>query len=521
MLWSLIKIFIFLGLAAALAFGASYILETPGEVKIAFGSREIFLSPIGFLIGILVLLLAAYLLIKLMGLVAAVFHFLMGDETALTRYFSRGRERRGFNALTDAMIGVEAGDAKFAKKNAVKAEKLLNRTEATQLVAARVAEMEGDRNKAQSYYKDMLSNDRTRFVGIKGLMDQKLAEGDRGTALELAKKAFALRPGNETVLRTLFQLQTEKSDWAGARQTLNASVHAKLLPRDVGTRRDAVLSLADARAASAAGETGRANTAALQANKLAPTLIPAAAMASAAHVAQNSKRRAVKTLTTAWSTNPHPELAAAYAAIEPDETPAARRARFAKLTAAAPDDPESRLLLAELALADEDFPAARKALGDLAESHPTTRSLAVMAAIERGQGAPDAVVRGWLAKALNASRGPQWICAKCNHVHEAWEPVCDNCGAFDTLDWKTAPHSGDTGLAQSAMLPLIVGSLEDDRHPGSAESPTSARADGAAEDAVTDESSAGLDPAMDYEPNTRKWFEEADRPEEKGAAGRS
>ena len=522
MLWSLIKIFIFIGLAAALTFGAAQILETPGEVKIAFGSREVFLSPIGFLISILVLLLVAYLLIKLMGLVAAVFHFLMGDETALTRYFSRGRERRGFNALTDAMIGVESGDAKFAKKNAAKAEKLLSRTEATQLVSARVAEMDGDRSKAQSYYKDMLANDRTRFVGIKGLMDQKLAEGDRDTALELAKKAFALRPGNEPVLRTLFDLQSEKADWAGARQTLNASVHAKLLPRDVGTRRDAVLSLADARAAAAAGDTARANTAALQANKLAPTFIPAAAMASAAHVAQNSRRRAVKTLTAAWNANPHPDLAAAYAAIVPDETPAARRARFAKLTAVAPDDPESRLLLAELALADEDFPAARKALGDLAESNPTTRSLAVMAAIERGQGAPDAVVRGWLAKALNASRGPQWICGKCNHVHEAWEPVCDNCGAFDTLDWKTPPHSGDTGLAQSAMLPLIVGSLEDDTRPAASETPaSSARADAAAEDAVTDEAPASAKSAPDHVPNTRTWFQDEDASVDKGAAGRA
>ena len=49
MLWSLLKILVFLAIAAALAFGAAWILETPGEVKIAFGGREFFLSPIGFL----------------------------------------------------------------------------------------------------------------------------------------------------------------------------------------------------------------------------------------------------------------------------------------------------------------------------------------------------------------------------------------------------------------------------------------------------------------------------------------
>ncbi len=234
-------------------------------------------------------------------------------------------------------------------------------------------------------------------------------------------------------------------------------MHARLLPRDVGTRRDAVLSLADARAALAAGNTARGNEAALQANRLAPTLIPAAALAARAHIANGSKRKATKTLTSAWAVNPHPELAAAFAAIEPDETPDARRKRFATLVGAAPGHPESRLLEAELALSAEDFPAARKALGDLAETAPTTRSLALMAAIERGQGAPDTVVRGWLAKALTASRGPQWVCGNCSHVHASWMPVCENCGAFDTLDWKTPSHTADAGLGELAMLPLIIG----------------------------------------------------------------
>ena len=51
MLWSILKIFVFLAVAAALAFGAAWILETPGEVRIAFGSREFFVSPIGFVLG--------------------------------------------------------------------------------------------------------------------------------------------------------------------------------------------------------------------------------------------------------------------------------------------------------------------------------------------------------------------------------------------------------------------------------------------------------------------------------------
>ena len=91
-----------------------------------------------------------------------------------------------------------------------------------------------------------------------------------------------------------------------------------------------------------------------------------------------------------------------------------------------------------------------------------------MAAIERGSGESDDVVRGWLAKALGASRGPQWICTKCNHVNVTWGPVCENCGAFDTLDWRTPSHAEDARLADSAMLPLIIGGPAAAPEPGPA-----------------------------------------------------
>lgn len=457
MLWSLLKIVVFLAIAVALAYGVVWILDTPGEVRVAFGGREIFLTPIGGLIALALLLVAALIVIWLLGLLAAVVRFLLGDQTAVSRYFSRRRERRGLDALSEGLLAVAAGDPKVAASKAKRAEKLLNRPDVTRLLSAQAAELDGNRDRAQGYYKEMLESDRTRFVAVQGLMRQRLEAGDTDTALALARKAFALRPDNTRVLRTLFDLQSKKEDWAGARATLNASVYAKMLPRDVGKRRDAVLSLADARASAAKGETERAAEAALQANRLAPTLIPAADMAARVHAERDAKRRAAKTLTAAWSANPHPDLAAAFAAIEPNESPAERRRRFEKLTRANPDNSESRLLAAELALAAEDFPAARQALGNLAETEPTTRSLAIMAAIERGQGAPEAVVRGWLAKALGASRGPQWVCGNCNQVHSAWEPVCDNCGAFDTLAWKTPPHAEGARLAQSTMLPLIVG----------------------------------------------------------------
>jgi HemY protein len=84
-----------------------------------------------------------------------------------------------------------------------------------------------------------------------------------------------------------------------------------------------------------------------------------------------------------------------------------------------------------------------------------------MAAIERGEGSPDNVVRGWLTEALGASRGPQWMCTSCNHIHGNWVPVCENCQRFDTLAWAVPPKASEPANRSTDMLPLIVGALED------------------------------------------------------------
>jgi HemY protein len=183
-------------------------------------------------------------------------------------------------------------------------------------------------------------------------------------------------------------------------------------------------------------------------------------MAARLAIADNKPKVATNILKAAWATDPHPDLAAAFAEIAPNETPAARLKRFQPLIAKHPGHPEAKLLEAELQIAKEDFPAARRALGDLAETKPTARSLTIMAAIERGEGSSDRIVQAWLARAVTASRGPQWICGNCGHVHAEWRPVCANCESFDTLNWEEAPQSAAALAGPAQMLPLIVGALE-------------------------------------------------------------
>jgi HemY protein len=322
----------------------------------------------------------------------------------------------------------------------------------------------------------MVENDATRFVGVRGIMKQKLADGDTDTALKLAQKAFALKPKHEETGDVLLKLQAEKEDWKGARDTLNTKLKNGQLPRDVHKRRDAVLALSEAKDVFAHGNSIEAREAAIEANRLSPDLIPAAVMAAHGFIDEGKPKYATRLLKKAWAVHPHPDLAAAFAAVAPDESPSERLKRFTTLTKLQPDHPETKMLLAELNIANEDFPQARRSLGDLVETDPTARSVTLMAAIERGEGASDTIVKGWLARALTVSRGPQWICENCQHIHAAWAPTCENCHSFDTLAWKTPPLSEVAMPGGLQMLPLIVGGIED-KSGADAKPPVATRSD--------------------------------------------
>ena len=440
-------------------------METDGSVMVAIANVEFTLGPFQLAIAGLLLLLSLWILLKLVGFMVALIRFLNGDETAVSRYFDRNRERKGFQALSDGMMALASGEGKLAMAKAAKAEKYLRRPELTNLISAQAAEMVGDKRKAEEVYKSLLVDDRTRFVGVRGLMKQKLAAGDTETALKLAEKAFALKPKHSETQDVLLQLQAGQADWSGARKTLGTKLKFGGLPRDVHKRRDALLALSEARDILDDGKTVQAREAAIEANRLSPDLIPAAAMAAHGYIENDQPKYATRVLRKAWEAKPHPDLAAAFAAIEPNETPTQRIKRFTVLTRIKPDHPETKMLLAELYIADEDFPSARRALGDLATSDPTARSVTIMAAIERGEGADDAIVRGWLTRALTVSRGPQWVCENCQTVHGTWAPVCDGCGAFDTLAW-TVSKAGEMSMPTSTqMLPLIVGQIEKQPEP--------------------------------------------------------
>ena len=456
MLWSLIKILSFVVLVTITTFGAEMLLEAQGGVIIEYSGYELSFAPLQAAILVLVLIIIFWILTKVIGVLFALLRFINGDETALSRYFDRNRERRGFEALSGGLIALASGNGKDAMVKAKKADRLLNRPDLTNLVVAQAAVAGGDEATAKETFKKLLKDPKTRFVGVYGLLQQNLQAGETGIALKLAEHAFALKPKHIDTQDALLKLQAREEDWQGVRTTLEAKLKHGALPRDLYKRRDGVFALSQAREARAAGKIQEAQKLAIEANRLSPALVPAALLAALGYTAQGKIKLASRTLRAAWLLEPHPELAAGFAEIVPDESPKERLKRFMIIIDSKPKHPETKMLLAELNIATSNYKAARLALGDLSIYDPTMRSLTIMAAIERGDGADDQSVRQLLTQAISAQRDPQWICDSCGNIHQNWEPLCLNCEAIDSIGWKRPPQSE---AVSPQILPLIVGHL--------------------------------------------------------------
>lgn len=460
MIKSIINIIIFISIVSVFSFAVTQFAKTNDEFQIILSNIEITFSPIAVIIAAVVGLIVIWLVFKICNFLIATYRFLNGDETAISRYFDRSREKKGFQALSDGMIALALGENRTATIKAYRANKLLGKPEVTNLLSAQAAEQSGDRKEALRFYKALINQEKTKFVGILGIMKQKLEDGDKESALELAQQANSIKPKDNTVLTTLFELQVEKNNWTGAQKTLNTKYKSGLLPKDIFIRRNAILNLATAKEDS--GENSI--TAAINANKASPELIPAAVLTASIHMKNRKKRLATNILRKAWDKLPHPDLAAAFANLEPSESANERFNRFKPWIKVHKDTPEVIMLEAELALAAENYTGARKIMGELAETSPTARSLTIMAAVERGTGAAEAVVRGWLAKALGAKYGPMWTCTKCNNIYKEWLPICEQCKAFDTLEWMETEIPSKIDKS-TELLPLIIGELGKEQDP--------------------------------------------------------
>jgi HemY protein len=445
----MMRVIAFLIIMLAAAAGLHWLADRPGTIVVEWQGYIAEIS----VFGAFIILVVA---IGLALLAWSALRTLWSSPAMIGRLLDRRRQQRGLGALSSGMIAIGAGDGPLAIRYAGQARKALPNEPLTHLLRAQTAQLIGDRATSRRIFEAMLSSPDTEQLGLRGLFLEAEREGEREAARQFAERAIKLNPRLAWPVEALFDLQCRAEDWEGALNTLAVGQRYNLIDKTVAARRRAVLLTAQAQAAED-GAADKALELAREAHRLAPDLIPAAAIAGRVLAAQGNTPRAARVLLKTWRLSPHPDLAAAYAYVRPGDSPRDRLNRMRHLARLTPHDSEGPIALAIAAIEAREWDEARAALEPLLNGRLTQRVAALMARIEGEEHGDAGRVREWLARAVNAARDPAWTADGV--VSDRWAPVSPVTGALDAFRWRVPVEAIDkpAGALLSAKLGALVG----------------------------------------------------------------
>ncbi len=427
----MIRVIFYLILVAALAFGAVWMADRPGEVAITWQGTRIDTS-------VLVLIAAVATVVVAAVIVWSILRAIVRAPETIARYRRYRRGVRGYLAVSQGLIAVGSGDARAAKRLTAEAVRIAPREPLTLLLAAQSAQLSGDHGTAVATFQEMASRDDTRVLGLHGLFVEAQRRADHAAALTYAEEAARHASVPVWAAQAVLEFRCVAGDWSGALERLDRNLKSRLIDRRTYRRQRAVLLTAQAIAQT---DRERATALAREAAKLAPDLVPAAALAARLLGEAGERRKAARILERAWHANPHPDLADAYVALRPGDSARQRLSRVEALAAKGPADAEAALAVARAALDAKEFAAARTALAPYTAA-PRKRVAALMAELEMAQG-DEGRAREWMARALNARRDPAWTADA--FVSDHWLPISPVSGRLDAFEWKDPLAGEDHG----------------------------------------------------------------------------
>jgi HemY protein len=441
----MIRLVAFLLAILAIAAGINWLADRPGTIVIQWLDYVAEVSVLGAFVIMLLLLVAALML-------ASALRWLWSSPETVAHLLHRRREQRGLDALSSGMIAVGAGDRALAVRYAGQARKSLPNAPLTHLLRAQAAQLTGDLATARRIFEAMLGSPDTEQLGLRGLFLEAQREGEKEAQRQFAERALALNAKLSWPVEALFELQCRAGDWQSALKTLAVGRRQNLVDKTVADRRRAVLRTAQAQLAEDTDPEG-ALLAALEAHRLAPDLVPAAAIAGRILASQGNTPRAARVLLRTWRLSPHPDLAATYAYARPGDSPRDRLNRMRYLCRLTSNDVEGPIALAITAIEAREWDEARKALEPLQAGRLTQRVCTLMARIEGEQHGHTGRVREWLARALNAARDPAWTADGV--VSDRWAPVSPVTGALDAFRWRVPLQAVDGGALLAKVEELV------------------------------------------------------------------
>ncbi|OKL43929.1 heme biosynthesis protein HemY [Pseudovibrio exalbescens] len=433
----MIRVLFFFAVVFVLALGGAWIADRPGIVTLDWEGYRIQAS-------LLTTLVALGTLLAVTVVVWGLFRFIWKFPSITGRFMQRRRKDRGFDALSQGLMALGAGDAYTARKHGLQADKLLKGDEpAAKLLLAQAAQMFGDHAESRKRFEAMLEDPRAKAVGLHGLFIEAEQAQEPVAARHFAEEASSLVPGLKWAGKAVLGYQAVSGDWEAAIATLNRNYSGKLIDKKTYRRHKAVL--LTARALELESENpDRARTLAVEAHGLATDLVPAALVASRLASRRGDIRKASKIIEATWKQAPHPDLADAYAHVRPGDSVLDRLNRVKHLASLRAHSGEGAMAVAVAAMDAHEFDEARAQLKKVLRSEPTQRAFLLMADLEEMEYGDQGRVREWMSRAVRAPQDKMWVADGMISAH--WAPVSPKTGRLDAYEWKQPETSEEEAI---------------------------------------------------------------------------
>ena len=440
----MIRIILFLLLIALGAAGAAWIAEQTGDVVLSWGGYRIQTTLPVFVLVLGIVVVAAMM-------VWAILRGVLRTPARVRKSRRERRQARGRHAITQGLLAIGHGDSTAARVHAEAARKHAAHDPLALLLHAQSAQLDGDREGAQRAFRAMAEREDTRLLGLRGLFIEAQRADDPVAAVMVAEEALKLSPSSSWASHAVLGFCCAKGDWAGALKILDNNQSAGLIDKAAYRRQRGVLLTARALELEKV-DRDLSRESVMEAVKLAPTLVPAAVLASKFESEAHQIRRSMRLVETAWLAQPHPDLADAYSHVKLGDSARQRLVRVETLAAKAPGHIEGALAIARAAIDASEFTKARDALAPFIAA-PTQRVALLMAEIERTEHGDSGRARAWTLRAVRALHDPAWTAD--GYVSDRWRPVSPVTGRLDAFQWQTpvsALPSDKAGAIESSAF---------------------------------------------------------------------
>ena len=431
--WFLIKISVIVG-------ALLWIALQSGPVSLSFLDYDVKTQLGVFLLGLMAAFFICYFIIRTLKLI-------LSAPKAIADNHSKNNTKRGYQALTQGMVAVAAGDSKAATKLSKKASNLIGVDHGLPvLLEAQAARLRGDTQQANECFIKLSENKETSLLGVRGLLRMALDEEDYQQALTHAKKARDINPKQEWISQAVYDLEIKNRHWKEALKTIKRSLSSGFMPHEKANSDRIAINLELSDQALNNHDSNGGLSYLKRAYKLDNSFVPSVTRLAKLNLSKKNRSKAVSLVLKCWKENPHPDLAAIWQELSPELTPKNRKkymAWFEKLLAAAPESDLGMLLMAQASMDIKDWQKTIEYLKKAKQSNPSSNTYKIQRVLREhmeAEGLDIETLADQLGDEFEMHNTPErcWVCSETGRRYDEWTAIARPHGSFNTIIWDYA-----------------------------------------------------------------------------------